>query len=123
MTAADPTVAGHDPTAWHPRPTLAGTDYTAPSVWDEERERIWFGGWICIGRSEEIPEAGSYVVRDVVGESVFVARNRSGGLHAFYNVCAHRGTRLLDEAPECGLLGKAIKCPYHAWSYDLDGRL
>ncbi|MEO7666163.1 MAG: aromatic ring-hydroxylating dioxygenase subunit alpha, partial [Dehalococcoidia bacterium] len=41
----------------------------------------------------------------------------------FYNVCAHRGTRLLDEAPACGHLGKAIKCPYHAWSYDLDGRL
>ncbi len=123
MTAADPSVAGHDASVWHPRPTLAGTDYTAAHVWDEERERVWFGGWICLGRAEEVPEAGSYLVRDVVGESVFVVRNRAGDLHAFYNVCAHRGTRLLDEAPECGTLGKAIKCPYHAWSYDLDGRL
>src|SRR6185503_12371020 len=57
------------------------------------------------------------------GESVFVVRNRDGALRAFYNVCAHRGTKLLDDEPACGTLGKALKCPYHAWSYDLDGQL
>ena len=67
--------------------------------------------------------AGDYLVRDVVGESVFVVRNRAGELRAFYNVCAHRGTKLLDDEPACGQLGKALKCPYHAWSYDYDGRL
>jgi Rieske 2Fe-2S family protein len=108
---------------WDPRPTLAGTDYTSPAVWDEERERIWFGGWVCLGRAEEIARAGDYIVHDLAGESIFVVRNLAGELRAFYNVCAHRGTRILDEEPACGHLGKAVKCPYHAWSYDFDGRL
>ena len=108
---------------WIPRPTLTGTDYTAAAVWAEERERLFFGGWFCVGRADEVPSTGDYLVRDVAGESVFVVRNREGELRAFYNVCAHRGTRLLDQEPACGTLGKALKCPYHAWSYDLNGHL
>ena len=113
----------HAPT-WRARPTLAGTDYSTESSYADERERIWFGGWICIGRAEEIPEPGDYLVRDLAGESIFVTRNRSGEIRGFYNVCAHRGTKLLDETgAACGHVSKVIKCPYHAWSYDLDGRL
>jgi Rieske 2Fe-2S family protein len=108
---------------WQPRPTLSGADYASDAVYHDERERLFFRSWVCIGRSEEIANAGEYVVRDVVGESVFIVRNRAGELRAFYNVCAHRGTKLLDDEPACGQLGKAFKCPYHAWSYDLDGRL
>jgi len=108
---------------WRPRPTLAGTDYTTDAAYAEERERIWFGGWICIGRAEEIPEPGDFLVRDLAGESIFVVRNRNGEVGAFYNVCAHRGTKLLDDEPACGHVNKVVKCPYHAWSYDLDGRL
>jgi Rieske 2Fe-2S family protein len=108
---------------WRPRPTLAGTDYTGEAAYAEERERIWFGGWICIGRAEEIPEPGDFLVRDLAGESIFVVRNRDGEVRAFYNVCAHRGTKLLDDDPGCGHVNKVVKCPYHAWSYDLDGRL
>jgi Rieske 2Fe-2S family protein len=123
MTQVDPSLERHRAAEWHPRPTLAGADYTATASWDEERERIWFGGWVCVGRAEEIAGSGDYLVRDLAGESIFVVRTIAGALRAFYNVCAHRGTRLLDEAPECGHLGKAVKCPYHAWSYDFDGRL
>jgi len=108
---------------WRPRPTLTGADYASDAVFEDERERIFFAGWFCVGRSEDIPATGDYLVRDVVGESVFVVRNRAGELRAFYNVCAHRGTKLLDDEPACGHLGKALKCPYHAWSYDLEGRL
>ena len=110
---------------WRPRPTLAGREYTTQATYDEEREQIWFGGWICIGRAEEIPEPGDYIVRDLAGESIVVTRNRAGEIRGFYNVCAHRGTKLLDEtgAGACGHVSKVIKCPYHAWSYDLDGRL
>ena len=110
---------------WRARPTLAGGDYASEAVYAEERERIWFGGWICIGRVEEIPTPGDYLVRDLAGESIIVTRNRDGAIRGFYNVCAHRGTRLLDgtETGACGHVGKVIKCPYHAWSYDLDGRL
>jgi len=110
-------------TAWQPRPTLTGADYSSEAVYEAERERLFFRGWVCIGRVEEIANPGDYLVRDVVGESVFVVRNRDGELRAFYNVCAHRGTKLLDDEPACGHLGKALKCPYHAWSYDFDGRL
>jgi glycine betaine catabolism A len=108
---------------WRARPTLAGSDYTSEANWAEERERVWFGSWICIGRAEEIAEPGDYLVRDLAGESIVVTRNRDGAVRAFYNVCAHRGTKLLDDAPECGHVSKVFKCPYHAWSYDLDGRL
>ena len=118
-----PRVQGVGVRDWRPRPTLSGRDYTSPEVYEEERELLFFRGWFCIGRSEEVPATGSYLVRDVAGESVFVVRNREGQLRAFYNVCAHRGTRIVDEEPACGTLGKAIKCPYHAWSYDLDGGL
>jgi Rieske 2Fe-2S family protein len=109
---------------WRPRPTLVGTDYTAEAVYADERERIWFDGWVCIGRDEEFPAAGDFLVRDVAGESVIVTRNTAGEPRAFYNVCAHRGTKLLDETGEvCGHVNKAFRCPYHAWSFDLDGRL
>ncbi|CAN5494460.1 aromatic ring-hydroxylating dioxygenase subunit alpha [soil metagenome] len=109
---------------WRPRPTLSGTDYSSDAVHAEERERIWWGGWICIGRAEEIAQPGDYLVRDLAGESIIVARNRAGEVRAFYNVCAHRGTKLLDETgAACGHVSKAFKCPYHAWVYDLDGQL
>lgn len=108
---------------WQPRPTLTGADYSSADVWADERERIFFADWVAVGRAAEVPEPGDYLVRDVAGESVFVLRNRAGALGAFYNLCAHRGTKLLDDEPACGHVGKALKCPYHAWSYDLDGRL
>lgn len=110
-------------TSWRPRETLAGADYTTAAVYDDERERIWWGGWVCIGRAAEIPEPGDYLVRDLAGESIFLTRNHAGEVRAFYNVCAHRGTKLLDDEPACGHVKKVFKCPYHAWSFDLDGRL
>ena len=84
---------------WRPRPTLTGADYSSQAVYDEERERLFFGGWVCIGRADEVAAPGDYLVRDLAGESVFVVRNRDGELRAFYNVCAHRGTKLLDDEP------------------------
>lgn len=110
---------------WRPRPTLGGRDYTSAAVYGDEREQIWWGHWVCIGRAEEIANPGDFLVRDVAGESIIVTRNRAGELRAFYNVCAHRGTKLLDETATgaCGHVNKAFKCPYHAWAFDLDGRL
>ena len=113
----------HREPAWTPRPTLDGSDYRSEAVAADERERIWFEQWVCVGRSEEVARPGDYLVRDLAGESILVVRNASGAIRAFYNVCAHRGTRLLDDVPACGHLGRVVKCPYHAWSYDLDGRL
>jgi Rieske 2Fe-2S family protein len=123
VTQERPRVANVGVRDWRPRPTLTGADYTSQAVYDEERERLFFAGWFCVGRSAEVGEPREFAVKDVAGESVFVVRNRDGELRAFYNVCAHRGTKLLDDEPGCGSIGKALKCPYHSWSYDLDGRL
>jgi Rieske 2Fe-2S family protein len=110
-------------TEWEPRPTLSGADYTSNEVWEEERERIWFGDWVCIGRAEEVANPGDYLVRELAGESIFVTRNQEQELHGFYNVCLHRGTRFLDDEPAAGNVRKAFVCPYHSWTYDLNGRL
>jgi Rieske 2Fe-2S family protein len=113
----------YDERAWKPRPTLSGPDYTSREIFDEERERVWWGDWVCIGRTEELPEPGDYIVRDLAGESIFITHNEEGELHGFYNVCSHRGTKFLDDEPVAGHIRKAFVCPYHAWAYDLNGRL
>lgn len=112
----------YDERDWHPRPTLSGHEYTSLEVYDEERERIWWGDWVTIGRAEEVAAPGDFVVKDLAGESIFVVRNQDSELHGFYNVCAHRGTRFLDDDTR-GNARKAFRCPYHAWTYDLNGRL
>ena len=67
-----------DRAPWTPRPTLGGTDYASPEVCDEEREKIWWGDWVCVGRTEEVPSPGDYIVRDIAGESIFITRNDAG---------------------------------------------
>jgi len=113
----------NDEVEWGPRPTLSSADYSSPEVWEQERERIWWGEWICAGRAEEIPNTGDHIVRDIAGESIFIVRNDTGELRAFYNVCAHRGTKFLDDFAGTQNVRKAFVCPYHAWAYDLNGRL
>jgi glycine betaine catabolism A len=107
---------------WTPRPTLSGSDYTSLEVYDEEREKIWWGDWVCVGRTEEVENPGDYIVRDVAGESIFIVRNNDGDLRSFYNVCSHRGTKFLDDETS-GNVRKAFVCPYHAWAYDTNGQL
>jgi Rieske 2Fe-2S family protein len=112
----------YDERDWRPRPTLAGHEYTSREAYDEERERIWWGDWVTIGRSEEVANPGDFVVKDLAGESIFLVRNDDGELRGFYNVCSHRGTKFLDDEAT-GNVRKAFRCPYHAWTYDLNGRL
>lgn len=83
-------------------------------------ERFYFETWICAGRTAEIAGSGDFVLREVAGESVIVIRDENGELRAFYNVCRHRGTRLCS-APGGNL--ERIQCPYHGWTYALNGRL
>lgn len=100
--------------------TLPGRDYWAPEVFEIDRERIFHSMWVCVGREEAIPGPGDYFVRDVIDESLIVLRDQGSHLRAFYNVCRHRGSRLCDAE---GSLGSAIRCPYHSWTYSLEGRL
>lgn len=101
--------------------TLPARYYTDPELFRRERERFFFGRWICAGREERVARPGDYFLCDVAGESVIVTRDASGEVRAFYNVCRHRGARLCT-APE-GAFASRITCPYHAWSYALDGSL
>ena len=70
------TALRYDEQDWQPRPTLSGAEYTSDGVYDEERERIWWGDWVCVGREEELARPGDYIVRDLAGESVFITRER-----------------------------------------------
>jgi glycine betaine catabolism A len=101
--------------------SLPACYYTDEDHYHAELERFFFGKWIHAGRVDHIPGAGNYVLRDVAGESVIVTRAADGSIHAFFNVCRHRGTRLCEAAE--GAFFDVIRCPYHAWAYDLHGRL
>jgi len=86
-----------------------------------EKEKEFFKKmWLLCAREEELANTGDYIVRNIAGESFFLVRTRDGRIKAFHNVCRHRGSQLLEGS---GSVGSVIQCPYHAWSYDLDGRL
>jgi len=101
--------------------TLPGRYYTAPEVLAEEQDRVFSRRWICIGRDNAVATPGDYRLVEIAGESIIVLRDQSGERRAFYNVCRHRGTRLCEATQ--GRLSETIQCPYHAWTYALDGRL
>ena len=101
-------------------PTLPGSYYVDPAILEKEWDRIFFRSWLYAGREEGVAEPGAYRTLQVGPESVLIVRDRGGALRAFYNVCRHRGS-ILCEA-ETGSL-RSIRCPYHAWTYGLDGRL
>jgi glycine betaine catabolism A len=116
-------------------PTLPGTAYTTAESFALEKERIFSREWFCVGREEEVRNSGDYLHLDIAGESVLLVRTRQGELSAFYNVCRHRGCRLqlgyeakpgAEKATTSGPSGTfpgVIRCPYHSWTYELDGRL
>jgi glycine betaine catabolism A len=102
--------------------TLSREHYLSPELFARERERIFCREWFCVGREEELAASGDYVVKDVAGESILVVRTKDGGLAGHYNVCRHRGSQLVPEG-SAGSLGGAIRCPYHSWTYTLEGEL
>jgi Rieske 2Fe-2S family protein len=113
-------------------PALPSSWYRSAEVWAAEKERIFCREWLCAGREEELAaEPGTWRLLDILGESIILVRNREMQLRAFYNTCRHRGSRLCRDpaadtgAPRLagGIRGGRITCPYHQWSYDLDGRL
>jgi choline monooxygenase len=99
--------------------TLIADAYRDPRFFAEEQQRVFASGWVAVGVHSEVPEPGSVIVRTVAGRSVIVTRNREGDLRGFLNVCRHRASRLV--AGDCTLPAGRIRCPYHAWAYDLDG--
>ncbi len=101
--------------------TLPARYYTDPDLFRQEIDSFYFEGWICAGRAESIPHSGDYFLSEIAGESVIVVRSDFGSVEALYNVCRHRGTRLCSAVE--GNFGGRIQCPYHGWTYGLDGHL
>jgi len=95
--------------------------YRDREFFERERESVFRNSWQLVCHLSDVPRPGDYHTFEFFGESVLVVRADDGGVRAFHNVCRHRAARLLD-GPQ-GHCGRRITCPYHAWSYALDGRL
>ena len=93
--------------------------YSSKDVLKMEVEKIFRKEWICAGHISELKKPGDYLTFDLVGHPILVVRDRSDELRAFSNVCRHRSARLVDGSGNTRLL----VCPYHAWTYELDGKL
>jgi phenylpropionate dioxygenase-like ring-hydroxylating dioxygenase large terminal subunit len=93
--------------------------YTSEAVRAAELERIFRREWIAVGRADALAEPGDYAATEIAGQPVAVVRDRDGRLRAFSNVCLHRMSTLLEGRGRT----RAIVCPYHAWTYNLDGSL
>lgn len=101
--------------------TLPGHFYSDPAHFAVEQRDIFESMWFCAVRGADVAEAGQFRTVQVGRESVLVTRGRDGAVRAFLNVCRHRGARVCVEA--AGRVKRSFRCPYHAWTYDLDGRL
>ncbi|KIQ20639.1 aromatic ring-hydroxylating oxygenase subunit alpha [Rhodococcus sp. MEB064] len=101
--------------------TLPGSWYTSADIFAAEQEHVFEAMWFCAVRSADLPTPGAFRRVDVGRESVLVVRGRDGQLRAFLNVCRHRGAQICTE--ESGTVTRNLRCPYHAWTYGLDGKL
>jgi choline monooxygenase len=99
---------------------LPGYLYSDPAVFEQEKRRLFYASWQVVAHESELPNPGDYVCATIVDQSVFVLRGQDGTLRAFFNVCQHRAHELLKGR---GNARSVIVCPYHAWSYELDGSL
>jgi Rieske 2Fe-2S family protein len=132
--------AGTEPADIPLERSLPGPSFTTEAEFVREREEILFADWFCVGREESLTAPGDYLTADVAGESILIVRAANGpeppggpshGLAGFYNLCRHRGSRLVPVAgsqpdgdgARSGCAGTAIRCPYHGWTYGLDGSL
>src|SRR5215469_17076832 len=87
--------------------------YTAPEIYEAERQAIFRRSWQMLGPAAQVAEPGRYLAVEIAGWKLFVLRGRDGALRGFKNVCRHRGARLLEEgAGTC----RVLRCPYHLWS-------
>ena len=96
-----------------------GYVYAAPEMYALEKEHLFMQDWLMMAREEELAEPGDFMTFRVLGEPIVIARNGDGKLHAFANVCAHRGVEVAAGAGNT----REFSCPYHGWLYDLEGKL
>ncbi len=95
--------------------------FLEPAVLDWELANVFSRGWVCAGHASMVAEPGAFLRREIGAESVVVIGGEDGTARAFHNVCRHRGARIVEA--EEGQVRRRLRCPYHAWSYDLEGNL
>src|ERR1700738_274099 len=100
--------------------TLPQKYFISPEVFANEQEKIFAKQWLLVGHQSQLKKSGDFFLATIAGESLIVLRDQKSKVRGFYNVCRHRGTRLKEDS--CGH-ASTIQCPYHAWTYGLDGRL
>ena len=113
-----PPMDGRDPSNLR-GDAITGDRYFSKEFAQQEWDHMWTRIWHIAGRTADIPEAGDFVVHNFMKESVIAVRQEDGSVRAFYNSCAHRGMRMVDDASSVD----AFSCPYHGWRYGLDGKL
>ncbi|MEM6481891.1 MAG: aromatic ring-hydroxylating dioxygenase subunit alpha [Pseudomonadota bacterium] len=94
--------------------------YTSPEIFDGDIARVWNRNWIWVGHESQIAKPGDYFLFEYGPESLIICRDRDGNVRAHLNVCRHRGSRVCTE-PEGN--ARVFSCPYHAWTYELSGKL
>ncbi|HKU95798.1 MAG TPA: aromatic ring-hydroxylating dioxygenase subunit alpha [Vineibacter sp.] len=96
-----------------------GEIYASPEVLRREIQEYFMRDWLYVARVEELANPGDYMALRPAGEPIIVSRDRTGQLHAFYNMCIHRGVQVAHGSGNA----RSFRCPYHGWGYDLSGRL
>lgn len=100
--------------------TIPGSWYTDPRVLDRERTSVFSRSWQLVARLEQLEGAGAYVTAEIAGEPIVVVRGHDAELRAFFNVCRHHAAAVMTE---CAGKADRLRCPYHGWTYGLDGAL
>lgn len=95
--------------------------YVSDEIFELERERLFARSWLYVGHASQVPQTGDYITVDLVGNPVIMIRHADASVRVLINRCAHKGARLLSE--RSGHMPRLLRCPYHAWSFDFDGRL
>ena len=95
--------------------------YIDPEVFQLEMERLWSRTWIYVGHTSQVPQAGDFITVDIAAKPLILLRQADGSVRVLMNRCAHKGTKLVYDFS--GNTGKTLRCPYHAWTYRLDGTL
>ena len=100
--------------------TLIPDAYTSQEFLAIEREKVFASSWVVVGCTSQVEKSGQVIVAEVAGCSIIVTRDKKDKLRAFHNVCRHRATKLLDDGYQV-VRNSRIRCPYHSWTYDLEG--
>ncbi len=100
-------------------PSLPPQCYSSPEILEREKEHLFLKSWIAVGRADHWQKAGDYSTRDILDIPIILVKDNNGKIKAYSNSCRHRGAKLLEGKGNC----RTICCPFHCWTYDLEGHL